>query len=132
MNDNSIDRTKYVNAGSSALPLSAAVIYGNFIFCSGQVGRDATGNVPSDFGDQVRIALGNLKRVLEDSGTGPRGVLRTSVYLTRPEDAREMNAIYGDFFGHPAPARTTIVTQLVSPDLLFEVDAIAAPMMAVT
>jgi enamine deaminase RidA (YjgF/YER057c/UK114 family) len=52
-------------------------------------------------------------------------VLKTTVFLVRRSDTDEMNRLYAESFPEPRPARSTIVTDLVRPDLLFEIEAVA-------
>lgn len=112
--------------GPAAVPKSAATIVGATIYVSGQVGQDPdTGEVPSAFGDQVRLALRNLTGVLEAAGGGIDTLAKVQIFVARREDIAEMNDIYRAWVPEPRPARSTIVTGLVDPALLFEIEAIA-------
>jgi 2-iminobutanoate/2-iminopropanoate deaminase len=92
---------------------------------SGQVGRTPDGTIPPGFSDQMRAALESLKTHLESAGASLASVVKTTVFLTRDSDFAEMNDIYTEFFGQPWPARSTVVTGMVRPEFLFEIDAIA-------
>jgi 2-iminobutanoate/2-iminopropanoate deaminase len=112
--------------GLSTSPLSAAVVVGDVVHTSGQVGRRAeSGVVPPGFEAQMREALANLTRVLEEAGSSLRSVVKTAVFLSRREDFAAMNAIYAEHFAEPYPARSTIVCALANAELLFEIEAVA-------
>ena len=109
----------------SAIPLSHSRIDGGWIFTSGQIGRDASGDIPADFGAQARVAIDNLRGHLEAAGSSLSSVVKTTVFLTRQSDFAAMNEIYAAYFAQPWPARSTIVAGMVRPELLFEIEAIA-------
>jgi 2-iminobutanoate/2-iminopropanoate deaminase len=112
--------------GLSTSPLSAAVVVGDTVHTSGQVGRQPeTGVVPAGFEAQMREALANLERVLEAAGSSLERVVKTTVFLARRDDFAAMNAIYAEQFTEPYPARSTIVCALASAELLFEIEALA-------
>lgn len=109
----------------SELPISQYRLHGDLVFSAGQVGSDADGSVPPDFGAQAELALGSLRRCLEGAGASMASVLKSNVFVVRAEDIAEMNAIYARHFSPPWPARSTIVTALARPELLFEIEVVA-------
>lgn len=111
-----------------ALPLSPARAHEGLIFLSGQIGIEADGAIPDQFARQAELAMEALLQVLESAGSGPDGLLKTTLYLVRPEDFAAMNEIYTSFVTEPWPARTTLVVDLALPELLFEIDAVARPL----
>ncbi|HXE81452.1 MAG TPA: Rid family detoxifying hydrolase, partial [Vicinamibacterales bacterium] len=88
-------------------PYSQAIRAGNLLFCSGQIALDpATGEmVAGGVAEQTRQVLRNLGAVLEAAGATYAHVVRTTVYLADLADFAAMNAVYGEFFAAPAPAR---------------------------
>jgi 2-iminobutanoate/2-iminopropanoate deaminase len=109
------------------LPLSAARAHGDLIFLSGQIGVESDGSIPDQFARQAELAMEALLAALADAGSGPEGLLKTTLYLVRAEDFGSMNEIYTRFVPEPRPARTTLVVDLALPELLFEIDAVARP-----
>lgn len=109
----------------SAIPLSHTRIDGRWIFTAGQIGREPNGDIPADFGAQVRVSIENLQGYLEAAGGSLSSVVKTTVFLTRQSDFAAMNEIYATYFAQPWPARSTIVAEMVRPELLFEIEAIA-------
>jgi 2-iminobutanoate/2-iminopropanoate deaminase len=108
-------------------PYSQAVKAGNLLFCSGQIPLDpATGQmVAGDIGAQTRRVLTNLSAVLAAGGGSLADVVKTTVYLADMEDFAAMNAAYGEFFGSPAPARSTVEAARLPRDARVEIDVIA-------
>lgn len=107
-------------------PYSPAIVSGDFVFVAGQVGVDpATGQTASGFEAQARQTLNNLRTVLNAAGCDFGDVVKTTAFLTQTEFFAAFNTIYREFFTEPFPARSTIICQLVSADLLVEVEAVA-------
>jgi len=49
--------------------------------------------------EQTKQCLENLKEVLENADSGLMNVLKTTVFMKDMEDFKEMNEVYGGFFG---------------------------------
>jgi 2-iminobutanoate/2-iminopropanoate deaminase len=107
-------------------PLSLARVTDGWILSAGQVGIPAGGGpAPDDFEQQVRIAIDNLDGVLREHGGSLATVQKTTLFLVRRADFATMNRVYRECFPEPFPARSTVVCDLVKPELLFEIEAIA-------
>lgn len=108
-------------------PYSPAIVAGGFVFVAGQVGRvPATGQSAGDTIEaQTRQVLENIRLLLAAAGCGFEDVVKTNVYLVRPEYFQQFNAVYQEFFPEPRPARTTVGAALMADGLLVEVDVIA-------
>lgn len=112
---------------AGTLPLSQTRRVGDLVFTSGQVGTDPTTGsvVKDDVVAQTRQVLENLRSVLAAVDLQLSDVVKTTVFLTRPQDFDKFNAVYREFFAEPFPARSTVSVELVSPDLLIEIEAVA-------
>lgn len=107
-------------------PLSRAVRVGDQVFIAGTVGVDRTGRIVSgDVAAQTRQALENVRALIDAAGGRMDDVAAVTVFLARPEDYAAMNEAYAAFFGDPKPARSTVCAQMVHPEYLVEIDAIA-------
>ena len=111
-------------------PYSQAVIAGNFIFCSGQVGViPETKTLAVGIENQTRQILKNIENVLKATGCSLKNVVKTTVYLKNVSDFPAMNSLYAECFGDHKPARATVeVSDLPKgsfKDVLIEMDAIA-------
>ena len=108
-------------------PYSQAIVGGDLVFCSGQVGLDpATGQVVGGgIAAETRQVLENLRHVLEAAGASPGSVLKTTVFLADLADFEAMNAVYAEFFGEHRPARSTVQVARLPRGGRVEIDATA-------
>lgn len=109
-------------------PYSHAVAAGGFIHVSGQIPVNAAGEVcRGSIAEQARLALGNLKKVLEGAGSDLDHVVRVNVYLLNMRDFTAVNEVYAEFFPGNCPARSCIQVAGLPKDVEIEVDALAVP-----
>lgn len=110
----------------------AIVPAGRQLHISGQVALDANGNLvgKGDIGAQAEQVFANLKVALAAGGADIGKVFKLVTYVVNltPEMLPPIRAARAKCFGDgPYPASTLVgVTALVNPDLLLEVEAIAA------
>ena len=111
-------------APKPAGPYSHAVVADGFVFISGQGPVDPeTGTMPDAFADQVRQTLRNVQVILEAAGSSLDEVVKVNAFVTDLTRFQEFNEVYGEFFQHDPPARTTVGASLLG--FLVEVDCIA-------
>jgi 2-iminobutanoate/2-iminopropanoate deaminase len=97
------------------------------LFVSGQVGVDAQGAVREGVEEQSRQAVANLGAVLAEAGMSVDDLAKMTIYLTDPADVGAFMAAAGGALPTPPPATTLLlVHQLASPELLVEIEAVAA------
>ena len=108
-------------------PYSQAVIANGFVFVSGQIPIDpATGELNTgSIEDQARQVLRNLGAVLEAAGSSLDNVVKAGVFLADMNDFARMNAVYGEFFKTPFPARAAIQAARLPKDVRIEIEVIA-------
>jgi 2-iminobutanoate/2-iminopropanoate deaminase len=109
-------------------PYSPAISYGDLIFVSGQGPMNPdTGQVErGDVVDEFRLAMGNVRLLLEAASSGLDHVLKVTLYLADIDDFARVNEVYRSFFSEPFPARTTIQAARLPLGIRVEVDVIAA------
>jgi 2-iminobutanoate/2-iminopropanoate deaminase len=91
---------------------------------------DADGRISTDnIGDQTRQALQNLEAVLAKAALELRDVVKMMVWLRNAEDFAAFNESYASYFGEHKPARSTVVSALVHPAALVEIEATAYKML---
>jgi len=94
---------------------------------SGQIAIDpksgelSTGSIE----EQTRLVLSNLKAVLEAAGSSLDKAVKCTVFLQDLNDYGEMNAVYGEFFKAPYPARAAVQVARLPKDVKVEIEAIA-------
>jgi 2-iminobutanoate/2-iminopropanoate deaminase len=117
-----------VPAGPSAIgPYSLAVAAeGKFLFVSGMTPMDpATGQMHNGpVGEQTRLVLENMRKVVEGAGAKLTDVVSCRVFLAQltEKNFAEMNAVYKEFFQGDYPARTTVGVQLMN--MLVEIECV--------
>ena len=117
----------HTNLAPAALgPYSQGIIVGNLIFCSGQTGLDADGNLAEGLAAQTEQCLKNISAVLSVSGSSLEKVVKCTVFLTDMNDFAIVNEIYGKYFSIPYPARSCVQVCALPKGGLVEIEAIAA------
>jgi 2-iminobutanoate/2-iminopropanoate deaminase len=107
-------------------PYEQAVVMGNLVFTSGQIGLDpATGAlVPGGVEEEAKRAFRSLCAVLEAAGSSPREVIKTTLYLKDLSAFGRINEIYETFFGEAKPARTTVEVSALPKGAAIEAEAV--------
>lgn len=102
--------------------------HGDLLFLSGQAPVDTAtfGLVAKGFDAQVAHVLQTVERLLAEAGSSMSSVLRVECFLADPADFTAWNAAFVAAFPEPRPARTTIVTEFVVPEMLVELQVTAA------
>jgi len=110
---------------------------GDFLFVSGTSARradntiagaevDELGTTRLDIREQTKSVIENVRDILSSVNAGLEDVVELTTYLVNMNDFAGYNQVYGEYFGHDGPARTTVaVHQLPHPHLLIEIRAMA-------
>lgn len=104
---------------------SSAVRVGELIFVSGQSGHADDGSLSDDFETQLRQAFINLDRVLRAQGGSLDSIVRLTTFFARTEDYAIFKRVRPEVLVAPFPASTGVVTGLVIPGMLVELEAVA-------
>jgi 2-iminobutanoate/2-iminopropanoate deaminase len=118
---------KTANAPKAIGPYSQGIIANGFVFASGQIPLDpASGELNTgSVEEQTHLVLTNLKAVIEASGSSMDSVVKCTVFLQNMDDYGAVNAIYGEYFKSPYPARAAIQVARLPKDVKVEIEAIA-------
>ena len=103
-------------------PYSHAVIVNGLVFVSGQLGTIPGKDL--SFEDQFRNAVEKIRKILTEAGSSLDNVVKVTVYLADAKYFDVMNKLFSEYF-ISKPARTTIVTGMIDPKALVELDVIA-------
>jgi 2-iminobutanoate/2-iminopropanoate deaminase len=107
------------------LPFHPAVRAGDFIFISGQVAKDANGNMISGTIEaETAGTIEAIKRILAEEGATLADVVRVTTYLEDARDFGRYNKVFGECFKDAVLARTTVEARAVISTRI-EMDAIA-------
>jgi 2-iminobutanoate/2-iminopropanoate deaminase len=98
----------------------------DLLFVSGQVAFDEAGQVRGDdIESQADLTLRNLLRVLAAAGSGPGHLVKLTAFLTRRDHVEAYVAARERLLPECRPASTTVIAELVRPEMLIEVEAVA-------
>ena len=110
---------------------------GDFIYVSGTSSRrrdnthvgavqDEKGNWQLDIREQTKAVIKNIEELLQSMDADLTHLIDLTTFLVDMNYFKGYNEVYGMFFTHSGPTRTTVaVHQLPHPNLLIEIKAIA-------
>ena len=114
------------SAPAAVGPYSQAIMAGNLLFTSGQLGLvPETGMLPESVEAQAEQSLKNIGAILKASGLGTADVVKTTVFIRDMNDFAAVNRIYAAFFGDHKPARSCVEVARLPKDGLVEIEAVA-------
>ena len=122
------ERKPVIPPGAAPNPaLSPGVIVGDFLFVSGHVSTDNSGNVVGvgDAEAQSRQVMDNIRNVVTASGGKMEDVAKITCFLTDIGDYAAYSKVRAETWPKDPPASSTVVVAgLVRPEFLVEVEAI--------
>lgn len=98
---------------------------GGLLFVSGQLGLDSLVQGKDSFRDEVRTAIGNVKRILHKNGLSLKHVVNVTVYLKNLEQFDVFNEIYIQQFSAPFPTRTCVIVKDLVKHANIEISVVA-------
>ena len=116
-----------VSSGSPYEPrigYSRAVRDGRHVFVAGTCAvMPDGGDPPSDAYGQARRCFEIILAALAEAQAGPEHVVRTRIYLVNADDWEGVGRAHLEVFGSATPATTAVVTALLDPRWLVEIEA---------
>ena len=112
----------------AGIPYSPAIRWDKLLFISGQTGSDPVSReFPEDIKAQTRIALDNVKALVEAGGASLDTALKMTIHMTdMMNEFAAMNEVFREYFPKDPPSRTTVgVAHLARAGLKIEIDMIA-------
>lgn len=107
--------------GGGTLPFSLGVKADGLIYVAGTLAQQG------DIKAQTKTVLDQIGQVLTKSGSSLANVVSVHVYVKNAADAAAMTEVWRTVWPKNAPTRTTVVAQLVQPNALVEMSAVAVP-----
>jgi 2-iminobutanoate/2-iminopropanoate deaminase len=96
------------------LPFHPAVRAGDFVYVSGQVAKDESGNmVAGTIEVETRATLEAVKRVLAEAGCDLTDVVKVTTFLEDARDFGRYNGVFKEFFPEGRIARSTVEARAV-------------------
>ena len=115
------------NAPAAIGPYSQAIMAGNLLFTSGQLGLNPeTGALPETIEEQTKQSLQNVQAILEEAELQKTDVIKTVVFLKNMSDFAAVNEIYAGFFGEHKPARSCVEVAQLPKGGLVEIEVVAS------
>jgi 2-iminobutanoate/2-iminopropanoate deaminase len=114
--------TEHLAAQGALGPYSAAVVHGDCAYLSGKIGRVNPG---AAFADEVNACIDAVETDLARLGLTLSDAISATVYLTDMAMYAEFNAIYGERFSAPYPARTCVAVSALPAGARVEIQVIA-------
>jgi enamine deaminase RidA (YjgF/YER057c/UK114 family) len=103
---------------------SRAVRVGDRVWVSGTAPiMPGDADPPDTAYEQATVCLAIIERALADAGSNLDDVVRTRIYVTDASLIDDVGRAHGEAFVHARPATTGIVTQLLDPRWLVEIEA---------
>ena len=120
-------KRKVVKTGPPNGIFSPAIVVGDLVFTSGQIGLDPkTGQFPEGgIEAQLEQVFRNLTTVLEASGSSIDHVVKATVFLADMNDYNKMNELYRKKFKGDPPARSTVQVARLPRDARIEIEVVA-------
>ena len=109
-------------------PYNQAILAGNTLYISGQIGIDAsTGQWVNDsIENETKQVLQNLIYILEEAGFSLDDVIKCSIFVSDMNNYNRINKVYQSFFGEDnAPARELVEVSALPKFVNVEISAIA-------
>ena len=108
-------------------PYNQAVMVGNLIWVSGNVGQDpVTQAVSPDFAVEAKRSIKNIESILNAAGLTLADVVKTNVYVTDVAKYNDFNSIYVEMMPKPLPARTFVAVAALPNNAQIEIEVTAA------
>jgi len=106
---------------------SPAIVTGDLVYTSGQIGVDSkTGQiVEGGIEAQTEQVFRNLEAVLTAAGSSIEHVVKATVFLADMNDYNTMNELYKKHFKGDPPARSTVQVARLPRDARIEIEVVA-------
>jgi 2-iminobutanoate/2-iminopropanoate deaminase len=119
--------TSASRAGSGPIATRSRPPNLRWLFTSGTPGLAEGRNLPPDIAGQADLAWQHILRMLDQAGMTVGDIVKVTQYLTRAEDVAAYVKVRSRFLADTRPAfMLLVVPQLVWPEILVEVEVIAA------
>ncbi|HEX3820666.1 MAG TPA: RidA family protein [Candidatus Sulfotelmatobacter sp.] len=112
--------------GSEKDVIMPVVINNGVIYVSGIGAHDTHDQKEWTIESHTTIVMDKLKKMVEIGGGTMDTVLQANVFLVKIEHWDGMHKVFGTYFPHGGPARTTVAVAALPGDSLVEINCIAA------
>ena len=107
-------------------PYSQAVLMGNVLFTSGQLGvNPQAGKLEEGVEAQAHAAMRNVGSILKAAGIGYENIIKTTIFLKDLGDFQTVNQVYASYFSSDFPARSCVQVAALPLGGLVEIECVA-------
>jgi 2-iminobutanoate/2-iminopropanoate deaminase len=119
-----VGAAKHIGRYSDAIETAPGL---RWLYTSGTPGVSDDGTFPAGIEAQSRLAWGYILKTLESARMTTADLVKVTTSLTNAQDIPAYAKVRGEFLGDARPAfMLQIVEQLIKPDVLVEIEVIAA------
>ena len=119
-----VGAAKHIGRYSDAIETAPGL---RWLHSSGTPGVSDDGQIPEGIEAQTRLAWGHILAMLQNAGMTTVDLVKVTTSLTNAQDIPGYVKVRGEILGDVKPAfMLRIVTELIKPDVLVEVEIIAA------
>ncbi|HTS07366.1 MAG TPA: RidA family protein [Candidatus Eisenbacteria bacterium] len=111
--------------GSEKDVIMPAVIHNGVIYVSGIGAHDSRDKKEWTIESHTTNVMDKLKKIVEVAGGTMDTVVQTNVFLTNIDHWDGMHKVFGTYFPHGGPARTTVAVAALPGNSLVEINCIA-------
>ncbi|MFC2108808.1 Rid family detoxifying hydrolase [Candidatus Bipolaricaulota bacterium] len=113
------------DAPAAVGPYSQGISAGRLVFTSGQLPMKDGVLITDDVAKAARASLENVTAILKMGHATLSDVVKVTIFLKDMNDFSAVNAVYGEFFPRPYPARSCIEVARLPLDAILEIEAVA-------
>lgn len=103
-----------------------AIVHNGLIYVSGQGAHDTRDKKEWTIESHTTMVMDKVKKMVEIGGGNMDTVLQANVFLVNIQDWAAMTKVFGSYFPHGGPTRTTVAIAALPGDSLVEINCIAA------
>ena len=102
------------------------IVHNGLIYVSGQGAHDSRDPKDWTIESHTTMVMDKIKKMVEVGGGTIDSILQTNVFLVKIEHWDAMTKVFGSYFPHGGPTRTTVAVAALPGDSLVEINCIAA------
>ena len=112
--------------GSEKDVIMPVIVHNGLIYVSGIGAHDSRDQKEWTIESHTTTVMDKLKKMVEIGGGTTDTILQANVFLVKIEHWDGMHKVFGTYFPHGGPARTTVAVAALPGDSLVEINCIAA------
>lgn len=112
--------------GSEKDVIMPVIVHNGLIYVSGQGAHDSRDPKEWTIESHTKMVMDKIKKAVEAGGGTIDSILQTNVFLVKIEHWDAMTKVFGSYFPHGGPTRTTVAVAALPGDSLVEINCIAA------